>query len=254
MMLNIFWRIPPSSTTLLEVAMLDFIGTVATVTMIVFLVSTVVLAMEAPRSAKLAVAALAGLWAGLCTAAGAAGWLAATKPFPIIGLFVAAPLIAAAIAAGFPAARQAMLSIPTPLIVGINIPRVLGVMFLLLAAQGRLAGPFPYSAGWGDIITGAAALPLLLTGTTSTALITAWNIFGLADLVLAIGLGVTSGQGSPLQVFHDAPGSAAMQHLPWAFVPTVLVPIWIILHGIVFAQLRHRADLRAVSPSVRAPG
>jgi hypothetical protein len=230
--------------------MLDFIGTVAMVTMIVFLVATVVLAMDAPRSAKLALAAVAGLWAGFCAAAGSAGWLAATKPFPIIGLFVAAPLVAAAIAAAFPAARHAMLSIPTSLIVGINIPRVLGVLFLLLAAQGRLAGPFPHSAGWGDIITGAVALPLLLTGMRSTALITAWNIFGLADLVLAIALGVTSGQGSPLQLFYDAPGSAAMQTLPWAFVPTVLVPIWMILHGIVFAQLR----VGAVSPSVRVPG
>jgi len=228
--------------------MLDFIGTVAMVAMIVFLVSTVVLAMDAPRSAKLALAAIAGLWAGLCAAAGATGWLAATRPFPIIGLFVATPLVAAAIASAFPAARHAMLSIPMPLIIGINIPRVLGVLFLLLAAQGRLAGPFPHSAGWGDIITGAVALPLLLTGTRTAALIAAWNVFGLADLVLAIAIGVMSGQGSPLQVFHDAPGSAAMQALPWAFVPTVLVPIWMILHGIVFAQLRR------LSPSVRAPG
>ena len=236
--------------------MLDFIGTVATAAMIVFLVSVVVLVMDAPRPAKLALAAIAGLWAGFCAAAGAAGWLAATKPFPIIGLFVVAPLLAAAIAAAFPAARHAMLSIPTSLIVGINIPRVLGVLFLMLAEQGRLAGPFPHSAGWGDIITGALALPLLLTGMRSTALIAAWNLFGLADLVLAIAFGVMSGQGSPLQVFHDAPGSAAMQTLPWAFVPTVLVPIWMILHGIVFAQLRvrYRAHVRGVSPSVRAPG
>ena len=234
--------------------MLDFVGTVATAAMIVFLVSAVVLAMDAPRPAKLALAAIAGLWAGLCSAAGAAGWLAATRPFPIIGLFVAAPLVAAAIAAAFPAARRAMLSIPTSLIVGINIPRVLGVMFLLLAAQGRLAGPFPHSAGWGDIITGAAALPLVLSGTRSIPLIAAWNLFGLADLVLAIALGVTSGQGSPLQLFYDAPGSAAMQTLPWAFVPTVLVPLWMILHGIVFAQLRRSAHAGRLSPSVRVPG
>ena len=90
--------------------MLDFIGTVATAAMIVFLVATVVLVMDAPRSAKLTLAAIAGLWAGFCAAAGAAGWLAATKPFPIIGLFVAAPLLAAAIAAAFPAARHAMLA------------------------------------------------------------------------------------------------------------------------------------------------
>src|SRR5262245_55456007 len=39
------------------------------------------------------------------------------------------------------------------------------------------------------------------------------------DLALAITLGVTSAEGSPLQVFAG-PGSAAMQQLPWSFVPT----------------------------------
>jgi hypothetical protein len=49
-----------------------------------------------------------------------------------------------------------------------------------------------------------------------------------------------SGEGSPLQVFHSAPGSAAMQQPPWSFVPTVLVPFWLILHAIIWAQLRRR--------------
>jgi hypothetical protein len=29
-----------------------------------------------------------------------------------------------------------------------------------------------------------------------------------------------------------------MQNAPWSFVPTVLVPIWLILHAIIAAQLR----------------
>ena len=66
------------------------------------------------------------------------------------------------------------------------------------------------------------------------------NLFGIADLVLAIALGVTSAEGSPLQVFHTAPGSEAMQQLPWSFVPTVLVPLWLILHAIIWAQLRRQ--------------
>jgi hypothetical protein len=44
--------------------------------------------------------------------------------------------------------------------------------------------------------------------------IAAWDLFGAADLVLAITLGVTSAEGSPLEIFHTAPGSAAMQQLP----------------------------------------
>jgi hypothetical protein len=58
-----------------------------------------------------------------------------------------------------------------------------------------------------------------------------------ADLVLAIAFGITSAEGSPLQLF-PGPGSEAMQHAPWSFVPTVLVPIWLIQHAVVAVQLR----------------
>ena len=221
--------------------MLDFVGTIVTAALMVFVVTALLVFMDISRGAKLTMAALLGLWIGLAAAAGAAGWLTNPGPFPIMGIFVAAPLLAAAIAAAWPAARQAMLSLPLPLMVGLNIGRVAGVLFLLLAAEGRLSGPFPYSAGWGDIIAGALALPILWlmqdNGRQTTA-IHLWNAFGMADLVLAIGLGVTSAANSPLGIFRDGAGSEAMQHLPWSFVPTVLVPIYMILHAIIWARLR----------------
>src|SRR5262245_32727007 len=46
-----------------------------------------------------------------------------------------------------------MLSVPMPLMIGLNIGRIFAVLFFLLAAEGRLSGPFPVFAGWGDIIT-----------------------------------------------------------------------------------------------------
>ncbi|MGB0084890.1 MAG: hypothetical protein WBP94_05895 [Rhodomicrobiaceae bacterium] len=76
--------------------------------------------------------------------------------------------------------------------------------------------------------------------TRYSAIIAAWNLFGIADLVLAIFLGVTSAEGSPLQLFYAPPGSAAMQHLPWSFVPAALVPFWLIVHATIWAQLRER--------------
>jgi hypothetical protein len=92
----------------------------------------------------------------------------------------------------------------------------------------------------GRHITGVVAVPvlwLLKDGITRhTTAIAAWNLFGTTDLVLAIAFGITSAEGSPLQLFRG-PGSEAMQHAPWSFVPTVLVPIWLILHGIIAAQL-----------------
>ena len=224
--------------------MLDFVGTIATVALMVFIVVALLLFADMSRRAKLVLAGLLGLWIGLAAAASAAGWLAIPRPFPVMGLFVAAPLLAAAIAASQPDARRAMLSLPMSLMVGLNIGRVFAVLFLLLAAEGRLSGPFAYSAAWGDIITGAVALPLLWLAHDSgrhRMAIYLWNAFGMADLVAAIGLGVASTTNSPLQVFRDGAGSEAMQHLPWSFVPSVLVPMWMVLHAIIWARLRQPA-------------
>ena len=69
-----------------------------------------------------------------------------------------------------------------------------------------------------------------------TTAIAAWNLFGVADLTLAIAFGITSSEGSPLQIF-PGPGPDAMQYVPWLFVPTVLVPLWLILHAIIAVQL-----------------
>ena len=207
---------------------------------------------DALRIAKITLAAVIGVWIGLAAAAAGAGLLTISRPVPVVGLFVVVPLLAAALATAWPAARKAMLSIPMAVMVALNIVRVFAVLFLMLAAEGRLTGPFPYSAAWGDIITGVVALPVLWLlkdrGARYTAAIVAWNLFGAGDLVLAIAFGITSAEGSPLQVF-TSPGSEAMQHAPWSFVPTVLVPIWLILHAIIALQLR-RAKLRQAASVV----
>jgi len=225
--------------------MLDFIGMVITAALMVLVVNALTTFMDVSRVAKVTLAAVIGVWIGLAAAAAGAGWVTISRPVPVVGLFVAVPLLAAALATAWPAACKAMLSIPMPVMVALNVVRVFAVLFLMLAAEGRLTGPFPYSAAWGDIITGVVALPvlwLLKDGAARyTTAIAAWNLFGTADLVLAIAFGVTSAEGSPLQLF-PGPGSEAMQHVPWSFVPTVLVPIWLILHAIIAVQLR-RAKL-----------
>jgi hypothetical protein len=230
--------------------MLDFIGMVITAALMVLVVNALTTFMDVSRVAKVTLAAVIGVWIGLAAAAAEAGWLTISRPVPVVGLFVVVPLLAAALAAAWPASCNAMLSIPMPVMVALNIVRVFAVLFLMLAAEGRLTGPFPYSAAWGDIITGVAAVPVLWLlkdgGARSTPAIAAWNLFGAADLVLAIGFGVTSAEGSPLQIF-PGPGSEAMQHAPWSFVPTVLVPIWLILHAIIAMQLRRAKVGQAAS-------
>jgi hypothetical protein len=230
--------------------MLDFIGMVVTAALMLLVVNALITFMDVSRVARITLAALIGVWIGLAAAAAGAGWLTISRPVPVVGFFVVAPLLATGLATAWPAACKAILSIPMPVMVALNIVRVFAVLFLMLAAEGRLTGPFPYSAAWGDIITGVVAVPVLWLlkdgGARYTTAIAAWNLFGAADLVLAIAFGITSSEGSPLQLF-PGPGSEAMQHAPWSFVPTVLVPIWLILHGIIAVQLRRAKLSQAAS-------
>jgi hypothetical protein len=147
--------------------------------------------------------------------------------------------------------RMTLLDIPMPLLIGLNVMRVFGLLFVLLASVGRLGGPFPQSAGWGDVITGVLAIPVAYLAARDAArhagIIAAWNLFGALDLIAAVFLGVTSANGSPLQLIEAGAGSTAVQYLPYSLIPTVLVPFYLVTHAIIFAQLaeHRRASLTA---------
>lgn len=231
---------------------LDFAGGTLLVAAIVFNAVAFLGALDIGRTARLVLAAIAGLWAGTQIALGLAGAFtsAFATTFPLLGVMVAAPVIAAAVAAALSSrAREALLGVPTPLLVGLNAARIFGAFFLLLAADGRLGGPFPQSAGWGDVITGAVAVPLAFYAMRQSArpAVFWWNVFGAADLVAAVVLGTLSFNGSFVQVIQAGAGSNAVAEIPWVLVPTVLVPFYLITHGIVFAQLRHASRVAAAT-------
>jgi hypothetical protein len=229
--------------------MLDLAGAVLGMMAIVINVVAVAGAMSLSLARRLGLGALAGAWVGLATGLGVAGALVGspTQPVPVIGVLFAIPLVVTAVLwVGSARFRGALMAIPMPLMIGLNTLRVIGVMFLAMAAVGRMGGPFPYSAGWGDIITGALAIPvarLAMRGPSHGRLaIAAWNAFGTADLMAAVTLGIISIPGSPLQLIHAGVGSEAIQHLPYSLIPTVLVPFFLITHATVAAQLARRTD------------
>jgi hypothetical protein len=222
--------------------MLDFIGMIVLVAAIITSINALTGAMPISSSQRLAVSVGAGLWTGLAAALGAANLFVGTNPIgpAVIGTVIAFPLVATAIAAQVsPSVRTALMGMPMPFLIGLNVWRVAGGFFLLLAAEGRLGGPFPYSAGWGDVITGALALPvawLALRGQ-GKALVWSWNAFGMLDLVAALAFGIISANGSPLQLIVAGEGSQAVQMMPWSLIPTVLVPMFLIVHAVIFARL-----------------
>jgi hypothetical protein len=238
--------------------MLDLIGAIAGTAVYAILVGTLVGQAPADPAHKRALFLTAAAWGALIVTVGAVGGFAphATGPIPGPGLAFAGLLTL--LAAGWlllPKFRAALLALPLSVLLALNIPRVLlGALFLILAADGRLAGIFASSAGWGDVIAGLAAIPLALAASrehASTAPVTLWNIFGTLDLVVALLLGMLSAPDTPLRLLTDEPGTLAIGDLPWIMIPGMLVPIYLLIHLTIATKLRAAQRLTGAAAAAR---
>lgn len=153
----------------------------------------------------------------------------------------------------YPRFRRAMLSIPLQALVGLNALRVLGVFFVLAYLAHQLAAPFGPVAGVGDTITGVVAVVLAVSiarGSFSKSSVAWWNAFGALDLFTALMLGALSQDGVPFRVFFGEPGLTAMTQLPSVIVPTILVPIYLLVHLTVAYRLGHAPAHRAAHAAI----
>ena len=83
--------------------------------------------------------------------------------------------------------RRIVEAVPQQWLVGLQLYRTLGIIFLILYSAGRLPAQFAWPAGAGDVLVGLLA-PLVAIAHTrkwrhANALVLAWNLFGIADLV-----------------------------------------------------------------------
>lgn len=121
------------------------------------------------------------------------------------------------------------------ILASIHVIRIFGVVFLIGISQGIIAPTFGYVAGIGDILIGVTAIPMAYvikkghSWARRGSII--WNSIGMADLVTAIYLGVTTSQFS-------AATSATMTTWPWIIIPTVGVPSLLTIHFVIFWLLR----------------
>jgi hypothetical protein len=226
--------------------MLDLIGAIAGTAVYAIIVGVLVGLSPADRTQKWALYVAATAWGMLIVSIAARGGFVPGAAGPIPGpVFAFAGLLVLLFGAWLLSApfRNALLAVPLPALVALNITRVVGVLFLLLEAEGRLSAPFAPSAGWGDILTGLFAIPLALVAAGSNirragAALALWNVFGTLDLIAAIMLGALSAPGSPLRIFTDGAGTLAMGELPWLMVPAMLVPIYLLMHLTIATRLR----------------
>ena len=216
--------------------------------------------IELTASAAIVIAALSiGFGANATTrfraAIGLSAWfvlvviLAATRALyyehglgaPGLGIAVALPIaVLCIVVARVHSLREGFSRVPLWLLAGVHTVRVLGIMFVILYAAGRLPAPFAPVAGWGDIFVGATALPVAWfayrQSTNARPILWIWNVIGLVDLIAAVGLGVISSPGPERLIFAE-PSSAIMTTLPWLLIPGFLVPLLFAVHIGTFVRL-----------------
>jgi len=143
--------------------------------------------------------------------------------------------------------RKYVLSLNARTLTYIQSWRLAGIVFVILQAYGTLPAIFALPAGFGDMAIGATAIVAgRLAGPKHRNSFLVWQWLGMADLIMAVGLGTTArligGQGVSM---------APMTVLPLSLVPTFIVPLLFIFHLICIAQAKRWNRLTAAAPESR---
>jgi len=202
-------------------------------------------------------------FAGVLTAwfalAAALAWLdffrGGSDRLPTIQFGVFLPIVVGIALWLVPIMRRTIEAVPLSWLVGVQLYRVLGVIFLVLYASGKIPGAFALPAGIGDVLTGLLA-PIVALGYArrqrgAERRVLAWNVFGLLDLVVAVAMGFLTSP-SPFQLLSlDAPNQL-ITAFPLVMVPVFAVPLSVLLHLASLAKLHAASSRGAPPPGVRA--
>jgi hypothetical protein len=132
-------------------------------------------------------------------------------------------------------------AMPASWLIGLQVYRVFGGIFLVGWARGVIPGLFSLPAGIGDVTTGLLALPVAYSlaarnsGAARGAI--AWNIFGLLDFTVAVGIGLVTAPG-PFQLIVPSVPNTGLGLYPTVLIPAFAVPSSILLHVLSLRQLR----------------
>jgi hypothetical protein len=140
-----------------------------------------------------------------------------------------------------PTFRRIVAGIPQHWLIGLQTFRILGGVFLIRHVQGELPAIFAIPAGVGDMLTGAFA-PLVaywwyVGKPYARQAAIGWNLFGLADLVNAVALGILTGGGAGGIVF------------PAVLIPIYAVPRAFLIHSFSLIGLLRKSSQQPTAES-----
>jgi len=184
-------------------------------------------------------------WFGIAVGTSIAGLYApASSAAPTIQYGLLVPiLVGLLLAQRWPLLRRTIEIMPNDWLVGVQVYRVLGVIFLVLYADGHLPALFALPAGIGDMLVGSLALFVAAgfsrSPEASARRVRLWNLLGIADLVIAVTMGFLTSP-SPLQIASFDHPSQLIGLFPLSLIPVFAVPLSILLHIASLQKLRQR--------------
>ena len=198
------------------------------------------------RNVWLAVMVPYTLWVGVAWSAAINGlFKPGAVPLPLTPIAIFLPVIV-----GVPILLlskrlgQVLDAMPATWLVALQLYRVLGMTFIVGWLYGRVPGIFALPAGIGDVMTGLMAVPtavwLASGGPEARRAAIGWNVFGLLDFAIAVGLGLVTVPG-PFQLIVPSIPNATAGVYPTVLIPAFAVPSSILLHVLSLRQLRRRA-------------
>ncbi len=202
------------------------------------------------RTSWLAIMIPLTLWAaGAWTAAINGAFRTGVSPQSLLPMAILLPVIVGAPLL-LPSNRVGQLldAMPTGWLVALQVYRIFGSQWLVYWLIGRLPGLWALPAGTGDVLTGLFAVPVAIGLATGAAdarkAAVLWNILGIADLAVAITLGMMIAPG-PFQLIASNGASLGLDSYPSVLTPAFVVPGSILLHALSLRQLRRRRRMRA---------
>lgn len=125
-------------------------------------------------------------------------------------------------------------------LVGLQIIRVIGGVFLIEMTRGNVPAIFAWPAGVGDILVGIVAAAVLWRYRADKVIpakaVYLVLVLGITDFALAFFFGITS-SNSPVQLFFPDPSSRLIW-FPTGMIPLYLVPYSICFHTLSFLNER----------------
>ena len=133
-------------------------------------------------------------------------------------------------------------------LVGLQLWRAIGAVFLLEMFGGNIPGIFAYPAGIGDVLVALVAAGVLVAyagrGNIPGGPVVLIIVLGIADFTSAFFFGITSSAG-PLQLFFPEIENNSLL-FPTGLIPLFLVPYAIFFHLLSFLTLRKFSEAKTI--------